>query len=368
MSGRDHHRKPYDEGTQDKLDLYRGYLREWIPVFLNSPNFSTINIFDFFAGPGTDVDGSPGSPVIANEEVCAALKQHGASKQEINLYFNEIAEGKYRDLTAWTAQQSPQNQSVLFHTEQMDFSEVFQKWIKSAQKPQTANLLFLDQNGVKHVTAEVFNAILRLKFTDFLFFISSSIVNRFKEDDSIRRIVPVSDDDLKQMNGTNVHRIITDAYRRIVPPKMDYYIAPFSIKKDANVYGLIFGSHHPLGMDKFLRECWKKDELRGEANFDIDAEGINPSKPSLFSEMNKPQKLTQFEKELSTAISKQQLNTNKDIYLFALNRGFLGKHAHKVIKELIETKQIPKQSLHISYDAWKKEETEPIRYAEKAQP
>lgn len=291
MSGRDHHRKPYDEGTQDKLDLYRGYLREWIPVFLNSPNFSTINIFDFFAGPGTDVDGTPGSPVIANEEICAALKQHGAFKQEINLYFNEIAEGKYRDLTAWTAQQSPKNQSVRFHTEQMVFNEVFQKWFMIAQKPQTANLLFLDQNGVKHVPAEVFTDILLLKHTDSLFFVSSSTFNRFKRDDSIIGRIPVSDDDLKRMNGTNVHRIITDTYRHIVPLEMEYYIAPFSLRKDANVYGLIFGTHHPLGVEKFLRICWKKDKLRGEANFDIDAEGINPSKPSLFAELNKPKKL-----------------------------------------------------------------------------
>jgi hypothetical protein len=119
-------------------------------------------------------------------------------------------------------------------------------------------------------------------------------------------------------------------------------------------------------MDKFLRKCWEKDTLRGEANFDIDAEGINPSMPSLFSEMNKPKKLTQFENELSDTISQRKLTTNKNIYIFALERGFLGKHAKKVIDELIKKKQIPKQSLHISYDAWNKNETELIRYAEEA--
>jgi len=248
----------------------------------------------------------------------------------------------------------------------MDFTEVFPKWFIIAQKPQTANLLFLDQNGVKHVTAEVFKTILQLKRTDFLFYISSATVNRFKEDNSIIKRVPVSANDLDQMNGTNVHRIITEAYRNVIPSEIKYYLAPFSIKKDANVYGLIFGSHHPLGMDKFLRKCWEKDALRGEANFDIDAEGIRLSEPSLFSEMDKPKKLTLFEEELSTDISRQKLRTNKNIYIFALERGFLGKHAKKVIDDLIETGQLPKQSLHISYEAWNKKEPELIKYAKEA--
>ena len=103
MSGRDHHRKPFDEGTQDKLDLYRGYLREWIPVFLNTRTIATINIFNFFAGPGTDVDGNPGSPAIAYKEVYDALSMHkSANKPEIHLYLNELAKEKYNTLEAWT--------------------------------------------------------------------------------------------------------------------------------------------------------------------------------------------------------------------------------------------------------------------------
>ena len=35
MPVRNLHQKPFDEGTRDKLELYREYLREWLPVFIN---------------------------------------------------------------------------------------------------------------------------------------------------------------------------------------------------------------------------------------------------------------------------------------------------------------------------------------------
>jgi three-Cys-motif partner protein len=369
MSGRDLHRDPFDEGTQDKLDLYRGYLREWLPVFLNQPSISTINIFDFFAGPGSDVDGKPGSPIIAHQEICSALKIHkSAHKPDIHLYLNELDPKKFAKLTEWAQQLSQHYDSVHIHTEQMDFIKVFHEWHAIARQTRTANLLFIDQYGVKFVSPEIFKIITQLRFTDFLFYISSSMINRFREEDSIRRYIPVTEDDLKQMNSTNVHRIVTEVYNRFIPSETEYYLAPFSIKKSANVYGLIFGSRHPLGMDKFLRECWKKDELRGEANFDIDTECIDPSMRPLFPGMDKPKKLAQFENELTSAIIAQRLKTKTDIYIFALKRGFLGKHAKKVITDMISAKQLPKQSLHISIEAWQKGNPVQIRYLEGAQP
>ena len=63
-----------NEGTQDKLELYREYLREWLPVFINGSSVDIIQIFDFFAGPGFDMDGNRGSPVITCDEIRNARK------------------------------------------------------------------------------------------------------------------------------------------------------------------------------------------------------------------------------------------------------------------------------------------------------
>jgi hypothetical protein len=43
------------------------------------------------------------------------------------------------------------------------------------------------------------------------------------------------------------------------------------------VNGLIFGSSHPLGMDKFLQVAWNKDVINGEADFDINRDNVAPS-------------------------------------------------------------------------------------------
>ncbi|MDQ7833718.1 MAG: hypothetical protein RDU30_18475, partial [Desulfovibrionaceae bacterium] len=60
---RDHHSKPYDEGTLLKLELFENYCKSWLPVFIQLPNVVEINIADFFCGPGEDQNGIPGSPL-----------------------------------------------------------------------------------------------------------------------------------------------------------------------------------------------------------------------------------------------------------------------------------------------------------------
>ncbi|KKK85629.1 hypothetical protein LCGC14_2771360, partial [marine sediment metagenome] len=60
----DFHNKPFDDETILKLEIFRGYTREWLPVFLSKRTFSSVNIFDYFAGPGKDSHGQEGSPLL----------------------------------------------------------------------------------------------------------------------------------------------------------------------------------------------------------------------------------------------------------------------------------------------------------------
>lgn len=224
---------------------------------------------------------------------------------------------------------------------------------------KTANLLFLDQSGVQQITKPIFKAILRLPRTDFIFFISSAMVNRFKNLPEIRNHVPITDEDLLRMNGTNVHRILVNGYSRWIPDGWEYYLGPFSIKKGANVYGLVFGSGHPLGIDKFLKVAWKRG---GEANFDIDRDGINPNQPSLFSEYDKPKKISMFEKDIKSAVLERRISTNKEVYTFALRNGVLPTHAKDALKQMMNDGKLPRQNLHVTYNAWKKPSAETIQY------
>jgi len=39
----------FDDATLLKLELFRGYIREWLPVFLSKKTFPEVHIYDFFA-------------------------------------------------------------------------------------------------------------------------------------------------------------------------------------------------------------------------------------------------------------------------------------------------------------------------------
>ena len=359
MPIRNLHQKPFDEGTQDKLELYREYLREWLPVFINSQYIDALQIFDFFAGPGIDRDGNPGSPAITCDEIRNVLSLKGKHCQKIKAYFNEYVRDKFNGLLTYIEDQKHALPQVEFATMQKDFHSAFKKW-EPVMHGKVANLLFLDQNGVKQITKPVFQTIVQLPKTDFLFFISSAMVNRFKDQPEIRDYVPVTNDDFSRMDGSNVHRIVADAYRRWIPKGLKYYLGSFSIRKRANVYGLVFGSGHPLGIDKFLKVAWKRG---GDANFDIDREGIDPTQPSLFPDLDKPKKISMFEKELEKELLGSRLKTNKDVYLFALQNGMLATHARNALKVLVKEKKLPDQSFHVSYGAWEKPIAEIIRHS-----
>jgi hypothetical protein len=76
---------------------------------------------------------------------------------------------------------------------------------------------------------------------DFLFFLSSSTLHRFRDDPAIKQKITRPDDYYQ------VHQVALDYYRGFLPNAADYFLAPFSIKKGSNIYGLIFGSAHPFG-------------------------------------------------------------------------------------------------------------------------
>ena len=230
------------------------------------------------------------------------------------------------------------------------FRDIFIEW--KPKMNNAANLVWLDQFGVKFINESIFNELISIPLTDILFFVSSAIFKRFTEDDAIYDILKISKDEVQHLSHHHIHRVVADKYKEIAQRKIpNYYIGSFSIKKDKspNVYGLIFGSRHLLGIEKFLNICWNQDAETGEANFDIDDDKINKSAPKLFEEMNKPKKLNIFETELESKILQKQLKDEKEIYIYSITNGFLVRHIQPVIKKLIEQKKIEKERFAFTY-------------------
>lgn len=354
----DHHREAYDDETLDKLELYEKYLQYWLPVFLNDTKLgiTRIQIFDFFAGPGQDVGGVKGSPLRALDAINEALEREHKNEPEIHVFLNELDNCKSLELKNLCSQH-PVCKRVKVHYLNEYCATAFDKWLPYLYYEETgrkvaANLIFLDQSGTKEVNEQIFKSIVAAPRTDFMFFIASSYVLRFRGQNLSG--TPLKESDLANISMKTCHRMVCDAYRRWLPSNnTEYYLAPFSLEKDngANVYGLIFGTAHIAGIDKFLTISWAKDSLRGEANYDIDGENIDIDKPLLFAEWNIPSKITVFEKELEKKILNGDLTTNIAIYKYAIKQGFLAEHAKTAVKKLISEKKLPVQKVNISYSS-----------------
>ena len=205
------------------------------------------------------------------------------------------------------------------------------------------------------MTEDVFRRLVGLPRTDFLFYISSNTLRRFRDHSVIKqKIRPTAD-------HYQVHRAVLDYYRAFLPSNKPYYLAPFSIRKGANIYGIIFGTSHPLGMDKFLNVAWKKDRLNGEADFDIHRDNLAPEEGMLnLGDLVRPTKITAFEQALRRALEKKQLHNEVDTIEMCFAHGVTRQHAKPVLQQMKNAGVIDFDFQVPSLDRLK--EPRPIRY------
>lgn len=326
----DFHARPFDEATLTKLRIFELYTQGWLPVFLSPalPWPNELHIFDFFSGPGTDCTSVPGSPLRLIHQLQFFKELMGKKAVHIHVHFYDEDPDKIAQLKKILASNPLHLPNVSFDIQVIRFNDAFQNSANTLANPKSAKLVFIDQTGVAQVTPEVFDRLVISPTCDFLFFISSSTLHRFREDPAIKqKIIPLKD-------YYDVHRAVLEYYRSLIPTGKTYFLAPFSIKKNANIYGIIFGSAHPLGIDRFLQVAWKSDEISGEANFDINREGIRSDTPKLpFPEM-RPRKLTVFENELEELLRQGRLNNEFEVIQVCFEHGVKRQHAEAILTKL----------------------------------
>jgi hypothetical protein len=74
-----------------------------------------------------------------------------------------------------------------------------------------------------------------------------------------------------------IHRNVIEQLRKRLPKDSKLKLYPFSLKKGANIFGIIFGAKHPLAVDKVFDIAWGRNPINGDANFDIDDDTANHS-------------------------------------------------------------------------------------------
>jgi hypothetical protein len=214
-----------------------------------------------------------------------------------------------------------------------DFKSVFQKssiqLILSNKK--YGKFVLLDQYGFKAIDEDIFTQLISFPKTDFIFFISSSFVKRFKDHLAVKKYFRTEEINFDESKPAECHRLIAKYFRNIIPEDKDYYLHHFTIRKKANYWGLIFGSNHSYGMEKFLKVCWKIDPLSGESNFNIDNDF---EEGSLFYDPKNSNKKDELKREIKRRILSCELNSNIEGLKFALIQGCEPKLFSDVVKDL----------------------------------
>lgn len=329
----DLHKKPFDSGTIAKLEIFEDYAEAWLPTFV-MVGVPRLAIFDFFAGQGYDTVGIPGSAIRILEKIKGQIANIQLKGTKIDLYLNEFDNKKYKLLQAACDEFSNSDpevaKAVTIHYSQEDFEVVFARLL--LRIGTVPSLVFLDQNGIKAIAQKYFQELEKKPQTDFLYFASSSYFWRFGESEEFRAHMDFDLSEAKNDPYRFIHRHVLDQIRRGLPKGTKLMLYPFSIKKGANIHGIIFGATHPLAVDKFLRIVWKKNDTNGEANFDID-EDISKAQPDLWGQ-KKLTKLEAFEKLLREKVSNGEISNNSDALRFAYSEGHLGSHADAILRKM----------------------------------
>lgn len=334
MPGLDHHRQPYDEGTITKLQLFEKYAEAWIPTFVMS-QYSEIYIYDFFAGTGRDSEGVPGSAIRLLRQIESQTGNIFKTKTKIHLVLNELDTEKCATLKSHCESyitEHPVLQRLPLEVEYCneDVASLFQKRLN--QMRSNPALVYLDQNGVKFLADKYILELEKMKTTDFMYFISSSYFLRFGETEQFQSNITIDIERARKDPYNHIHRNILRQLRERIPENSNFKLYPFTIKKNTNVYGIIFGASHPLAIDKFLHAAWSMNKINGEANFDIDDEE-NRCKPNLFDD-GRPTKIEAFQNKLHRLIMDGRIPNNLYAYTFTLMSGHIPAHAVKEIKQM----------------------------------
>jgi len=172
----------------------------------------------------------------------------------------------------------------------------------------------------------------KTKQTDFLYFVSSSYFWRFGDKEEFKKHFEIDLNAAKEDPYQFIHRNVLSQLKNKLAEATKLKLYPFSIKKGANIHGIIFGATHLRAVDKFLSIAWRRNETNGEANFDIDNDAAK-GQMDLF-EGKKPTKIDAFREDVEKLVLEGSLTNNRDVLEYVYSRGHIGRHASDVLRKL----------------------------------
>ena len=327
------------EHSEAKVKLYGTYLSIYLSVLSKVPTVQEIYVFDLLCGEGIYQDGSKGSPLIALDAIRNHYFSNNGTCPDVTIWFNDnglsqIEAGvfKVERVKRFCGEMFvPPNVEVEFFQE--DYDHIHPKALEKVRSSrQTRSLFFIDPYGYKDVTPSDLEEILKGGDTEVLLFLPIAQMYRFAEKSLVSSfpgceplrgfLIELFGDEKPRFRSVyDFISQIRDRYR-IYLSHLGVYVDTFTIERDAsNVYSLFFFTSHIKGFEKMLEAKWKMDSSRGK--------GYTLEKSlSFLSEVE----ISGYPDRLKEYIRDASYRTNKEIYRFGLENGFLPKHTNEILR------------------------------------
>ena len=356
MPYKDLHEEPFNESTIAKLEIFEDYAQAWIPTFVMQGTH-TMCIFDFFAGTGYDKNDIAGSPIRILEKIREHIGNIHLKKVKVKVYLNEFEpnkkeQKKFQLLQTACANYLETHKDVKRAIEIKYFNEnsedLFFKLMPEIK--QYPSLVYLDQNGIKFLSDKYLLELEKTNQTDFLYFVSSSYLNRFGDKEEFKKHLDLDMEAIKDKPFQQIHRIVVDQLKKKLTINTQLKLYPFSLKKGAHIHGLIFGAKHPLAVDKFLNIAWKTNPINGDANFDIDDD--EKKKQLELFDGKRLTKIEEFKEKVRKKVLLKEIQNNFDALHFVHDEGHMSSHAAECLKEMKKKGEITFEGLSplVTYD------------------
>jgi three-Cys-motif partner protein len=355
------------EHSEAKVKLYGRYLSVYLNVLHRAQFVKRIFLFDLFCGEGVYENEAKGSPIIALDCIKNHYFANQNSSPNITMWFNdngmsevEVGISKIdRVKNISTAIFKPQNVDIEFYNK--NYEEIYPKAIELVEQTnESKGLFFVDPFGYKAIKPEDIHKMLESGKTEVFLWLPIAQMYRFA-DSALRSGFPGSEP-LKAFLGALFGNAIPnfqspqDFIEQIKNRFRDYlkqlntFVDTFVLERNAsNVYCLFFFTRNIRGYEKMLEAKWSVDPNHGK--------GHSIEKTiSLFDEIE----LSGYHRKLLKFIEDANHRTNKDLYHFGLENGFLPKHTKGVLDswknnnkrfEVIPLDNKPVRGYYIEYNS-----------------
>lgn len=337
-------RSIHQDHSNAKVDLFTKYLSAYLNILNKVPFIKSIHIYDLFAGEGMYEDGNKGSALRILETVKNHYFGNGRTCKKINIWLNdkgksEVEVGKLKiDRVEALSNEifCPPRVSKKFTS--LSFNEVIHQVKREIRALTNSSrvILFLDPWGYKDIKPKELKEILNFGNCEVILFLPISFMYRFANKAFL-------DSNFAKAGGKPVYDFLTQLYKGSRPNftsavhfiqslkyqfkgyLSDCFVTSYSIERDAqNTYCVYFFSRNEKGFEKMLEVIWSLD-----AHFGTGYSGNSSVYVPLFNKVA----IENYDQKIISYLT-QSGRTNKDLYSYGLDHGFLPKHTNEILSDL----------------------------------